>query len=332
MASIFEKNWISDYKLHEDINWHPDINRNTVGSTIQVIDDLDHGKLTLSDIYTLFAVHTMTFANLYHISEYMKWWSNFNKELPIQNTTGEEALDAFNGRLEALTKASLIRRYLFTPAEGKARVYYYVTGNGYYAIKNAIGLKGPYNQNLGLLPVQEVMKYLAINEVFIKLLSKTKVEQGYHVMSKKIYASHISFFDKATRENIMTYGFANIRKSDSKKKILFEPYRPTYDKNGYCEGHMKTNQEERFEFIERYVKAYIRDNAGIHGLQIAFICEDMDAVKKLANRVKLYPTHIRECIVMSVDKIIEKHGLKNTFLKINDKDGKLMLSSASLDI
>jgi len=329
MANIFTKNWISDYILHDKIDHRPDHTRNSNLSKLQVIDKYDEGVITMSDLYIVYAIHMMTFANMYQIMEYCKWWGTYNKDIPLFSGTDKEA---FGNRLEALTKNSFIRRYKFNNLEDKARDYFYVTPNGYNFLRRKLYYNGAYDEFLGAAPLQEVLKYLANNEIMIQILKKSSVEQGYHIESKPIFVSHMQFFDKATRSNITTYGFFNIRKTDEKLKILLEPFRPTFDTGHYSKGHMDALQEGRFEFIRRYIDEYIKKNNGPFGLKVIFVAESMDAAKKLAPLIASSDSYLHSMMYITVDKIVEMHGLESTFLQLKTTDAKVGLIPVSLDL
>lgn len=329
MASIFEKEWISDYKYHDEINFRPDNTNNKTLSKIQVIDAYDNGDITMSDLYIVYVVHVMTFANTYQIIEYLKWWNKYNKQIPIN--PGEDS-ESFDNRVKALTKNSILRRYKFKNAEGKQRDYYYVTAHGYNFLRRKLYYNGSYDEYLGAAPLQEVLKYLANNEILIRILQKAHVEAGYHLESKPLYASHVQFFDKATRSNVTTYGFMNIRKEDSKLKFLFEPYRPTYDANNYASGQMQELYTQRMEFIKRYIDEYIRANAGTAGLHVLFVAESIQALKEVAAVVVKFNDYYRNCIYFTCDKLIAEHGIRNSIIQLKPKDDKYTLGTVQLEL
>lgn len=329
MSNVFNKNWTSDYIFHEDINCVPDHKRNVNLSKPQIIDKYDEGVISVSDLYIVYVIHVMTFANQYQIWEYIKWWGKHNNEIPLISS---DNMENFGNRLEALCKNSFIRRYKFKNIEGKHRDYFYVTANGYNFLKRKLYFKGSYDEFLGAAPLQEVLKYLSNNEILIQILKKTNVEHGYHLESKPVFSSHVQFFDKLVRENITTYGFFIIRKEDSKHKILLEPFRPTFDKNHYSKSHMDAVQEGRFAFIKRYVADYIKVNNDPSGLSIIYVAENMEAAKQLATTIATFDNYMRNMIYISVDKTIETAGLTDTFLQLREKNGKPILSAATLEV
>ncbi len=329
MKNVFKTDWVSDYIWHDNINWRPDHTRNRTLSKMGVIDAFDDGVVTYSDLYIVLAIHAMTYANLYQITEYTRWWKNHNKDLPLNPA---DDMEAFKSRIETLVKNSFLRRFKFTNNEGKDRDYYYVTPNGYNFIKRKLYFKGSYDEYLGAAPVQEVMKYLANNEILIKVLHDVSVEEGYHIESKPIYSSHIQFFDKVSRSNITTYGFLNIPFGEHKMKILIEPYRPSYDKNVYASGQMKKHQEERFAFLERYINQFNAQNVGEGSLKVIFVAEDIASAKKLGNKLTDFESYVRGNMLITVDKTVEKHGLEDTFIVVKEKDNKFSLGIDSLVI
>jgi len=329
MASLFETNWVSDYILHDQINYTPDRTLNKTLSKLQVIDKYDEGVVTISDMYILYIVHVMTFANAYQVWEYVKWWGKHNNEIPLISS---DNFENFKNRLEELCKNSFLKRHKFKNVENKSRDYFYVTVHGYNFLKKKLYYTGPYDEYLGAIPLQEVLKYLANNEILIEILKKTTVEHGYHLESKPVFVSHIQFFDKAARENVTTFGFFNIRKPEGKIKILLEPYRPTFDKHQYQQNQMVAIQENRFAFIKRYFDEYVKKNNTPNGLNIVFVAESLEAAKKLAGIIATFDPYLRGIIYITVDKLVKQHGLDKTFLKVIDRDGKINLSPVLLEV
>lgn len=329
MANLFETNWISDYILHDGINFIPDKANNKTLSKLQVIDKYDEGVVTISDMYIVYSIHVMTFANTYQIWDYIKWWGKHNNEIPLISS---DNFENFKNRLDELCKNSFIKRHKFKNVENKVRDYYYVTVHGINFLKKKLYYNGPYDEYLGSVPQQEILKYLANNDILLKILSKSYVEHGYHLESKPIYVSHAQFFDKAARANITTFGFLNIRKPDEKVKILLEPFRPTFDKNQYQANHMKALQEKRFTFVKSYFDEYVKQNNTPNGLHIIYVAESLEAAKELAGTVANFDPYLRNIIYITVDKLVAMYGLTNTFLKVVENNGKVSLSPTELSV
>ncbi|MBI9013824.1 MAG: hypothetical protein JEZ08_16440 [Clostridiales bacterium] len=331
MANVFNRDWVSDYIFHDSLNWRPDNVRNKTLTKMQVIDAFDDGIITYSDLYILYAVNVMTYANLYQLMKYTKWWKTYNKEIPLNSADDEEA---FKGRVETLVKTSLLKRFKFVNGDGQHRDCYYVTPNGYNFIKRKLYFKGSYDEFLGAAPVQEILKYLSNNELLLKIIENVSVEEGYHMESKPLYTSHIQFYDRTLRDTIVTYGFLNIRYADKKAKILIEPYRPTYDVNVFAKGQMEENQKMRFDFLERYIRDFNQKNAGTGSLKVVFTSENLKAAKELAKKIMRYDEYTRKNMYITIDKTIQEKGLDNTFFKVVQKEvgSKPVLTLASLEI
>ena len=327
----FSTNVVSDYIWHEKLNWRADHVRNTTLSKMKVIDAFDDGIVTYSDLYIVYVIHVMTYANLYQIAEYTKWWKTQCKDLPLNPA---DDMEAFKSRIENLVKNSFLRRYKFVNNEGKDRDYYFVTPNGYNFIKKKLYFKEKYDEYLGAAPVQEVLKYLANNELLVKILNNVSMEQGYHMESKSFYSSHVQYYDKSKRKNIITYGFLNIPIGDRKVKILIEPYRPTFDVNVFAKGQMDQIQNDRFDFLNKYIDEFDTKNIGNGSLKVIFVAEDVHSARKLAAYISTLESYIRANMMVTVDKVVQQHGLSKTFLKLIDKpeDNKTGLGLTSLDI
>lgn len=329
MANLFETNWISEYILHEGINFIPDKANNKTLSKLQVIDRFDEGVITISDMYIVYVIHVMSFASKYQIWEYIKWWGKHNNEIPLISS---DNFANFENRLDELCKNSFIKRHKYKNVENKVRDYYYVTGHGINFLKKKLYYNGQYDEYIGAVQPQDVLKYLANNDILLKILDNSFVEHGYHLESKPLFVSHAQFFDKASRSNITTYGFINIRKPEEKVKILLEPYRPTFDNIQYQASHMEALQEQRFIFIKNYFSEYVKKNNTPNGLHIVFVAESLTAAKDLAGKIANFDPYLRNIIYITVDKLVKQHGLTNTFLKVIDKNGKIVLSPADLKI
>lgn len=268
------------FVIHEKLNWRAP--KNSSKSKLEVMDLFDSGYISLSDLYILYAIHVFTFATTSQVLRYIKAWKNVDKTLLVP-----DELEGLTSRLDALNKASMLRRSKFNDKYAKTMDSLSVTSHGYNFMKKKLYFGGNYDEYLGASPAQEQLKYLALNEVVLRHL---ELPEGYNMGTDPVYYSHEYYFLKAKKKNITTYGYMKT------KKILFEPYLTSCE-NGYSDDHMRSVEEERMYFIRFYLEESLRK---MSSNRICFICDSIEGVKDLSKKylVNFEETLLTKCFIV----------------------------------
>ena len=325
MKNILTEEWESEYSFHVDLQHISDLTQNVVLNKLEVLDWYDRGHISVSDLYIVYAVSMLTFANTYQIIDYITLWKEHNKDIPIPSTMDK---DSIVSRLKTLCGGSFLRRHKFTNINGEPRDYFYTTPHGNNFLKKLLYFKGNYDEYLGAIHIQEVLKYLSINQISLKVIESIAAKYPIEVSSKPFFTTHSLYFDKATRSTVEIYGFFNLK--DRNKRILLEPFRMKYDELCYSKNQMVTLAEERFEFLKRYISDFVRDNSGSESLNVVFVCENLASIKILAKQISKWDEYFYSYVSFTTDKLIRDKGLENSSFKVKLDDGKVKLVIGSL--
>lgn len=276
---------MSKFALHDSINQRAD-KKNKALDKLAIFDKFDYGIVNNNDLYIVYAIHVLTFSTTYQTIEYLKWWKE-KYELQISDSS-----ESIIERLGELQQSSMVRRYRFKLKDGQNMDYFYVTPAGYNFLKKRLYFDGPYDEYLGAVHFDDVLKQLSVNDVALKNLNHLELDD-YHILKKPVFSSHVQKFFKTSekKKNIHLYGFFQ------KESIIIEPFSVSEKTSFLFEV-----EKERMIFF----KKYLAENSS---LKVVFLLDEIDSIKRIAAYLKQMPNEHPNIYVAT-----ESDALKNKYV------------------
>lgn len=282
-------------------------------------------KFTLSDLFIVEAIATLTFADKGLIIKQLELMRKKEPDKLIYSIDSEYKKDGeIVSRLEVLCKNSLVRCFKFNvgPRSKVYKSYYCVTPHGYNYLKKIINRTEAYDDYIGVTPIDEVFKFLSAATVAV-----IGADSPYF---KNMYTNN-KFYIQETKKNTFTYAELLFEKDNKKRYMLIEPYFLNYHKGRLTEEAQLKHLEKRMETVTKYISARTLEIQPI----IVFVCENMNGIRSLCNAIFKYFKYNYSNIYFTTEYLVfKRQDLKSSLFGIKSlEDGNPIVRDASkLDI
>ena len=269
---------------------------------------------TLADAFIIMAVHTMGYAVMPQIRDWLTLYKKQNPQKAVPTYTHVGGEGELFSRLKHLCVNGLLAGQVFVAAARPVEIYT-CTNYGHIYFRNQLEVYSVYDQSLLVRSLYEISKRLAANSVLLAFAkNKACLEFGVNEHVKSESGEDIGF----------VYGHAVLQGKEEKHRYIIEPIYFVFDEKRVTQEECMGKLEKRLEKLKEMVEKSTLDMP----TDLVLVMENMSGLKKFEQMIRpIGPGIFTEALYTSENVVRGAKGMLNSvFLKLSYKGDQARIS------